>query len=188
MAKTKIVLDEEEKRELNRRLRASTVSVRDRQRAQIILLRACEGHTQIAIGAKAGVARVTVSYWCQRFAKERLAGLSDAPGRDRKPSLPDTAVKKVLETVTRPPANPVCAGVAAPWRKRRVFRQPACNALVGCKRHQAAPDPNLQAVEQCSFRGKIPGCHRLVSQSTGKSAGAVLRREITMSGAGAYPA
>ena len=107
MAKTKIILDEEEKRELDRRLRASTVSVRDRQRAQIILLRACEGHTQIAIGAKAGVARVTVSYWCQRFAKERLAGLSDAPGRDRKPSLPDTAVKKVLETVTRPPANPV---------------------------------------------------------------------------------
>ena len=36
MVKTKIVLDEEEKRELDRRLRASTVSVRDRQRAQII--------------------------------------------------------------------------------------------------------------------------------------------------------
>ena len=40
MAKTKIVLDEEERRELNRRLRARTVSVRDRQRAQIILLMA----------------------------------------------------------------------------------------------------------------------------------------------------
>ena len=42
MAKRKIVLEEEERRELNRRLRASTVSVRDRQRAQIILL-AAEG-------------------------------------------------------------------------------------------------------------------------------------------------
>jgi transposase len=104
MAKTKIALEEEERRELNRRLRASTVSVRDRQRAQIILL-AAEGHTQEAIGAKAGVTRVTVSHWCQRFVKERLAGLTDAPGRGRKPSLPDTAVKKVLETVTRPPAN-----------------------------------------------------------------------------------
>ena len=70
MAKTRITLTEEEKRELNRRLRASTVSVRDRQRAQIILL-AAEGHTQEAIGAKAGVTRVTVSHWCQRFAKER---------------------------------------------------------------------------------------------------------------------
>ena len=47
MAKTRIALTEEEKRELNRRLRASTVSVRDRQRAQIILL-AAEGHTQEA--------------------------------------------------------------------------------------------------------------------------------------------
>jgi transposase len=104
MVKTKIVLDEEEKRELNRRLRASTVSVRDRQRAQIILL-AAEGHTQEVIGAKVGVTRVTVSHWCQRFVKERLVGLTDAPGRGRKPSLPDTAVKKVLETVTRPPTN-----------------------------------------------------------------------------------
>ena len=104
MAKTRIALTGEEKRELNRRLRASTVSVRDRQRAQIILL-AAEGHTQEAIGAKAGVTRVTVSHWYQRFVKERLAGLTDAPGRGRKPSLPDTAVKKVLETVTRPPAN-----------------------------------------------------------------------------------
>jgi len=52
------------------------------------------------------VTRVTVSHWYQRFVKERLTGLTDAPGRGRKPSLPDTAVKKkVLETVTRPPAN-----------------------------------------------------------------------------------
>ncbi len=36
MTKTKIALEEEERPELNRRLRASTVSVRDRQRAQII--------------------------------------------------------------------------------------------------------------------------------------------------------
>ncbi len=105
MVKTKIILDEEEKQELDRRLRASTVSVRDRQRAQIILLRA-EGHTQIAFGAKAGVTRVTVNHWCQRFAKQRVAGLTDAPGRGRKPSLPETAVKKALETVTSPPANP----------------------------------------------------------------------------------
>jgi len=82
MAKTRIALTGEEKRELNRRLRASTVSVRDRQRAQIILL-AAEGHTQEAIGAKAGVTRVTVSHWCQCFVKERLAGLTDTPGRGR---------------------------------------------------------------------------------------------------------
>lgn len=104
MAKTRIVLEAEERRELNKRLRANTVAVRDLQRAQIILL-AAEGRTQEAIGAAVGVTRVTVNHWCQRFIKQRLAGLIDAPGRGRKSSLPETAVKKALETVTRPPAS-----------------------------------------------------------------------------------
>lgn len=104
MARERIVLEAEEKRELNRRVRATTVSVRDRQRAQIILL-STEGRTQEAIGAAVGVTRVTVNHWCRRFAQQRLAGLADAPGRGRKPSLPDAAVKKALETVTRPPAH-----------------------------------------------------------------------------------
>lgn len=104
MARERIVLEAEEKRELNRRVRASTVSVRDRQRAQIILL-AAEGQTHNAIAAAVGVTRVTVSHWCRRFAEQRLAGLADAPGRGRKPSLPEAAVKKTLETVTRPPTH-----------------------------------------------------------------------------------
>lgn len=104
MARERIVLEAEEERELNRRLRASTVSVRDRRRAQIILL-AAEGQTHTAIAAAVGVTRVTVNHWCRRFAGQRLAGLADAPGRGRKPSLSETAVKKTLETVTRPPAH-----------------------------------------------------------------------------------
>jgi transposase len=104
VGKTQIVLDAEVRRELNRRVRASTVSVRDRQRAQIILLSA-EGHTQEAVGAAVGVTRVTVNQWCRRFAKQGLFGLGDTPGRGRKPSLPEAAVRKVLEHVTRPPAT-----------------------------------------------------------------------------------
>lgn len=102
MARTRIVLEPEERRELNKRLRAGTVSVRDRQRAQIILL-AADGHTQEAIGKTVGVTRVTANHWCCCFEKKRLAGLMDAPGRGRKPSLPLAAVKKTLETATRPP-------------------------------------------------------------------------------------
>jgi transposase len=104
MTKARIELEPEEALELNKRLRASTVSVRDRQRAQIILL-AADGHTQERIGETVGVTRVTVNHWCRRFVKARLAGLADAPGRGRKPSLPVAAVKKALETVTRPPAD-----------------------------------------------------------------------------------
>src|SRR5919108_4239194 len=95
MAKTPIALEPEEKRELTKRLRANAVSVRDRRRAEIILL-AAEGRGQEAIGASVGVTRVTVNHWCRRFAKERLAGLRDAPGRGRKPSLPVSAIKKAL--------------------------------------------------------------------------------------------
>jgi len=104
MARMRILLEPEEARELNKRLRASTVSVRDRQRAQIILL-AAEGRTQEAIGEAVGVTRVTVNLWCRRFVQDRLAGLMDAPGRGRKSSLPVAAVKKTLEMVTRPPAT-----------------------------------------------------------------------------------
>jgi len=104
MAKPRVILEPEEKQELTKRLRASTVAVRDRQRAEIVLL-AADGHTQEAIGKRLGVTRVTVNHWCRRFAKERLAGLADAPGRGRKASLSLSAVKKALETVTRPPAT-----------------------------------------------------------------------------------
>jgi len=53
MAKRKIVLEEEERRELNRRLRASTVSVRIDNAHKSFCWRL--RHTQEAIGAKAGV-------------------------------------------------------------------------------------------------------------------------------------
>ena len=104
MAREPIFLEAVETEELNKRMRASTVAVRDRQRAQIILL-AAAGHTQGSIAKEVGVTRVTVNHWCRRFALDRLAGLADAPGRGRKTSLPAEAVRKSLETVTRPPAT-----------------------------------------------------------------------------------
>ena len=66
------------------------------QRAEIIVLRGA-GMTQAQIAVRLGVSRVTVNDWCQRFLARRLAGLDDAPGRGRKPSLPPEAVRMVLE-------------------------------------------------------------------------------------------
>lgn len=102
MAHRKIELLREEAQELLRRSRASTVAVRDRQRAQIILL-AADGLTQEQVAAKLGVARLTVSLWCRRFAAERLAGLADAPGRGRKQTTAESAVRMVLEKAVTPP-------------------------------------------------------------------------------------
>jgi transposase len=99
-----IIPESAEIRELTKQVSSSTVVVRDRQRAHIILL-AAQARTQESIGETVGVTRVTVNHWCRRFAKARLAGLSDAPGRGRKPSLPVLAVQKVIETAGQPPAT-----------------------------------------------------------------------------------
>jgi transposase len=104
MVGSKAVLEAAERQELERRVRATTIAVRDRQRAEIILLRA-EGMTQAQIAARLGVSRVTVNDWCQRFLAQRLGGLDDAPGRGRKPWLPPEAVRMVLETAVTPPAT-----------------------------------------------------------------------------------
>ena len=69
---------------LRRRIKARTVAVRDRQRAEIIVLSAAGiGQDQIAL--RVGVSRVTVSHWCRRSLAHRLAGLEEAAGRGRKP-------------------------------------------------------------------------------------------------------
>ncbi len=102
MARAVVELQAEEALELSKRVKASTVSFRDRQRAQIILL-AATGLSQEKVAQQVGVTRVTVNHWCRRFAKQRLAGLADAPGRGRKAALPAAAVRKALETVASPP-------------------------------------------------------------------------------------
>jgi hypothetical protein len=89
--------------------------VRDRQRTQIILL-AAEGHSQKAIAQAVGGARVTVNHWHRRFVLSGLAGLSDAPGRGRKMSLPVGAVRQVIEAVGQAPA------ARGRWSCRRMAR------------------------------------------------------------------
>src|ERR1700686_2742108 len=87
MARQRIELAPEEAEELSRRARATTVPVRDRQRAAIILLSA-QGMTQLRIAEQIGISRLSVNRWVGRFALRRLAGLTDRAGRGRKPWLP----------------------------------------------------------------------------------------------------
>ena len=104
MARQKIELASEEAEELSRRARATTVSVRDRRRAEIIVLSA-QGLTQQRIAEQLGISRVAVNRWVGRFALRRLAGLTDRAGRGRKPWLPQAAVQQVLEQAVTPPPH-----------------------------------------------------------------------------------
>jgi len=104
MVRQRIELRPEEAGELQRRLRAGTVSVRDRRRSEIILLSAA-GLTQQQIAERMGISRLQVNRWVGRFARDRLAGLSDAPGRGRKPWLAEGAAQRVLEQAVPPPPH-----------------------------------------------------------------------------------
>src|SRR4249920_3687621 len=101
MARQRIELAAEEAEELGRRARATTVPVRDRQRAEIILL-SVPGLTQQRIAEQLGISRLCVNRWVGRFALRRLEGLSDRAGRGRKPWLPQAAVQQVLEQAVSP--------------------------------------------------------------------------------------
>src|ERR1700758_2153425 len=104
MARQRIELAVEEAEELGRRARATTVSVRDRRRAEIILLSA-QGLTQQRIAEQLGISRLAVNRWVGRFALHRLDGLNDRAGRGRKPWLPQAAVQQVVEQAVTPPPH-----------------------------------------------------------------------------------
>src|SRR6202035_5479390 len=104
MARQRIELAAEEAEELSRRARATTVPVRDRQRAEIILL-SVQGLTQLRIAEQLGISRLCVNRWVGRFALRRLQGLSDRAGRGRKPWLEQAAVQQVLEQAVTPPPH-----------------------------------------------------------------------------------
>jgi transposase len=89
-------------KELQRRLRSTTIGVRDRERAAIILLRV-DGVGVEAIAEQLKTTAKRVSTWSRRFEVSGLAGLDDKAGRGRKASIAATTVARVVSEVTRPP-------------------------------------------------------------------------------------
>jgi transposase len=99
---TPIELTVEERGTLEAWVRSSKTEQRLVERAKIVLL-AAEGLASRAIGRELGCARGVVSKWRVRFARERLAGLADAP-RPGKPRTYDAAVdRRILAALDRPP-------------------------------------------------------------------------------------
>ena len=102
---TPIELTAEERRALERWVRSSTTEQRAVARARIVLA-AAAGRPSRAIAREVGCARGVVSKWRVRFAKDRLAGLADAP-RTGKPrtSGEDTGGRILALLDRRPPAG-----------------------------------------------------------------------------------
>jgi transposase len=99
---TPIVLSAAERGTLEAWARATSIERRRVERAQIVLL-AAAGLASRAIGRALGCRHHTVSKWRVRFAKDRLAGLTDAP-RSGKPKTYDAATdRRILALLDRPP-------------------------------------------------------------------------------------
>ena len=99
-----IELTADERAELQRRVRSATTTQRDALRARIVLLRA-DGRSEAEVASTTDVSLNTVSLWSKRFESGGLEGLGDAPGRGRKPWLPEAKIQQVITRVTPPPAG-----------------------------------------------------------------------------------
>jgi transposase len=78
-----LVVSEQDRAELERRIRSHTTPQRDVTRARIVLL-AADGHTNRGIAELVGLHHNQVGIWRQRYAAGGLAGLaepSDPAGR-----------------------------------------------------------------------------------------------------------
>lgn len=112
----KTALSETDRATLERMSRKGKAAQRDVLRARIVLLTAAGG-SDLAVAAQLRINRHTVRVWRQRFAAKGLAGLTDTPGRGRKPVLTGRVTDSILTGAVqpRPIVHVMHAGVAARW-------------------------------------------------------------------------
>ena len=110
-----IVLTDEQRQQLQRWTKSSTVSVRLERRAKMILA-AAEGKDNRQIAQELGVGRIQVGRWRERFAQGGLAAIeADRPRSGRKPRIDAAAIVR-LTTQTKPEA-------ATHWSTRSLAAQ-----------------------------------------------------------------
>ena len=116
MANHAKVLDvsEGDRQVLQSRVQARTVSVRDLERARIVLL-AAEGLPAAEIAARVGCSRPTVTLWRSRYETDGIDGLGDAPRSGAPPKLTQQRKDEILATTLAPP--PETLGVTH-WSSR----------------------------------------------------------------------
>lgn len=104
MRSPQTVVSEPDLATLRRMSRRGNAAHRDVLRARIILLTAAGG-SDLAVANQLRINRHTVRLWRQRFAEKGLAGLTDSPGRGRKPVLTASVTESILTRAVRPPPH-----------------------------------------------------------------------------------
>ena len=110
---TLVVLDEDVRVELNRRVRAATSTQREASRARIIL--ACDVHGSAeAVGRAIRVHPTTVERWRARFLALGLPGLRDRPRPGRKPKFSSVQRLELVALACQPVVSPEDKGRSVP--------------------------------------------------------------------------
>ncbi len=99
-----IILNDNDKKELQKWVKGYSYSKRDSLRAQIVLLSE-SGKSQTEIKEELNVNIRTVFKWVNRFINKGIEGLKDAPGRGPKTTIPEETINKIITQATQPPEN-----------------------------------------------------------------------------------
>jgi transposase len=147
-----LVIDETEQEALRALVRAGTTEQRRAMRARVILA-AAEGVANERIAAELGVHKMTVLLWRGRFARDRLAGLLDAPRPGRAPMYGRADRDRVIALTLEPPPDG-----STHWSARRMAARTGIRittiqriwAAAGLKAHRIetfkfSTDPALEA-------------------------------------------
>ena len=100
-----IMLRDDERRELERRIRARSTAPRQRIRARVILL-AADGLSNRAISRIVGMRYEHVGTWRRRFLEEGLPGLQERPRPGRPALYGADARQAILDTLGESPPTP----------------------------------------------------------------------------------
>ena len=118
----KIVLSEEERCELEGRVRRRKSSHGAARRARIVLL-AAEGLSNTAIAEKLDISRLTAGTWRARFAEQRFDGLDDEPRPGAPRKIGDDRIAEVVtKTLETMPQD------ATHWSRRSMARASGVSA------------------------------------------------------------
>lgn len=103
--KNKIVLKDEDRKNLEKIAKSRTAEVRLVQRAQIILLAAEGKYRNTEIGEKVGCNRITVRKWRRRFRESGMDGLKDMARSGHPLEFSAQERAEVLAMATRKPED-----------------------------------------------------------------------------------
>ena len=101
---TDISLTTDERERLETTARSQTAPYREVQRARLVLL-AAAGMSNTAIATEVGLSRARVVAWRQRFARQRLPGLADAPRPGPPLRYGAATERRVLAQLDEPPPS-----------------------------------------------------------------------------------